>query len=302
MDNEAKEFGLFIDGLRLERNISREDLCDNVLSLSQYKRYLKGDASIPNDKLVLLADKLKFSINDFYLLFRKKHDDEYNYINAIYILIKSGKISEAYEKAKEYSNTIIVSEYNKLFYEFCFITIQYELKFVSTIHVLELFSSLINYPKCVKNESFNKVEISILIQICSISAKMGNIEPSNILYRILSSPNFHYSSADDQKFLPSIYATLSRILGSSKQYTKLLDISNTGIQYCLFHESLNALPHLYFFNALANLNLDNRDDALLSAKKCFMLLFIEEKAEIYNSFKDLFEKEFDMPLDDLIKL
>ena len=57
LDNEAKEFGLFIDGLRLERNISREDLCDNVLSLSQYKRYLKGEASIPNDKIVLLADK-----------------------------------------------------------------------------------------------------------------------------------------------------------------------------------------------------------------------------------------------------
>jgi len=46
MENKAREFGLFIDGLRLERNISREDLCDGIMSLSQYKRYLRGDTSI----------------------------------------------------------------------------------------------------------------------------------------------------------------------------------------------------------------------------------------------------------------
>ena len=72
MENKAREFGLFIDGLRLERNISREDLCDGIMSLSQYKRYLRGDTSMPNAKLVQLADKLKFSITDIYGLFGKK--------------------------------------------------------------------------------------------------------------------------------------------------------------------------------------------------------------------------------------
>ena len=92
--NEAREFGLFIDGLRIERNMSREDLCEGVMSLSQYKRYLRGDTSIPNSKLVMIADRLKFSINDIHFLFRQKHNDEYNSINKIYNLIRIKEILE----------------------------------------------------------------------------------------------------------------------------------------------------------------------------------------------------------------
>ena len=79
MENESREFGLYIDGLRLERNMSREDLCEGIMSLSQYKRYLRGDTSIPNGKLVMIADRLKFSINDIHFMFRKKHNTEYSY-------------------------------------------------------------------------------------------------------------------------------------------------------------------------------------------------------------------------------
>jgi len=160
MENDAREFGLFIDGIRLERNMSREDLCDEIMSLSQYKRYLRGDTSIPNGKLVLIAERLRFSINDIHFMFRKKHNDEYNTIIKIYNKIKSNEYNDAYEIAKNYIKSIFVSEYNQLFFDFCLITIQYRLKMVSDIHVLDLYSKLISYPDCANNESFNMVEIS----------------------------------------------------------------------------------------------------------------------------------------------
>jgi len=298
--NEAREFGLFIDGLRIERNMSREDLCEGVMSLSQYKRYLRGDTSIPNSKLVMIADRLKFSINDIHFLFRQKHNDEYNSINKIYNLIKANSVQEAYNLAIKYTKTAFLSEYNKLFFDFCFISIQYRLKMVSSVHVLDMYSRLIDYPECSNNDSFNMIEISALIQICIISSKMDNLEPSNTLYRLLSSPSFNYSSASESTFLPSIYSSLSRILYMQKDYEKVIDITKIGIDYCLALETSNAFPHMLLFNSLSNIKLGNFDDGIESAKKCFMLLYVENKKANFESFKQNFEKQSELKLSEII--
>jgi len=301
MSNEIREFGLFLDGLRIERNISREDLCEGIISLSQYKRYLRGDTSVPNGKLVMIADRLKFSISDIHFLFNKNHNKEYNKILAIYDLIKEEQFQKAYTLAQNMLNTVLVSEYNKLFFDFCYIAIQHSLKMVSDVHVLELFSNLIDYPNCANNEKYNMIEISILIRISNISVKIGNFESTDMLYRILTSSSFQYTSANDYSFLPSIYSSLSKILGIKKEYNKVLEISSLGIDYCLVHETSNGLSHLLFFNALANFHLEKIAEAKESAKKCFMALYIENKPEKLNNFKSIFEKQFNMNLDDLIK-
>ncbi len=301
MGNQAREFGLFIDGLRLERNISREDLCDEIMSLSQYKRYLRGDTSIPNGKLVQIAERLKFSITDIHLLFRKKHNDELNKIYSIYRLIGSNNFKKAYNQSQQMKNDIMVSEYNKIFFDYCLIKIQHALKMVSDIHVLDLYSKLIDYPNCANNDSFNIVEISSLIEIVIISSSMENFEPSEVMFRILSSETFSYSSSRDSTFLPSIYSSLSLILGIQKQHIKVKALSRKGIDYCLKNETSNALSHLFFYNSLADLHLGNREIALETMKKSFMQLYIENKPKKFDAFKSTFEKQFKMELDDLIK-
>ncbi len=301
MENKAREFGLFIDGLRLERNISREDLCDGIMSLSQYKRYLRGDTSMPNGKLVQLADKLKFSINDIYGLFGKKHNENHKKIWEIYTLIKKNEFNAALQLGQELKKDILVSQYNKLFYDYCMIKIQHGLKMVSDIHVLNLYSDLINYPTCTNNDSFNMVEISALIGIVDISSSIGNYNALNLLYRILTSKTFNYSTSGDSSFLPSIYSSLSRSFGIQEEHDKVLEISQMGIDYCIKHETSNALSHLFFYKSIALLNLNKLEEGKEAAKKCFMQLYIENKPQKFQDFKNVFENEFNMKLDDLIK-
>lgn len=301
MDDKAREFGLFIDGLRIERNISREDLCNGIMSLSQYKRYLRGDTSMPNAKLVQLADKLKFSINDIYSLFGKKHNDDYKRIWEIYSLIKKNEYKKAFSLADKLKNNVIVSEYNKLFYDYCMIKIQHGLGMVSDIHVLNLYSELIDYPNCINNDSFNMVEISALIGIIDVSSTIGNYEAMDLLYRILTSKTFNYTSSGSPTFLPSVYSSLSRSLGLKEENEKVVEISQMGIDYCLKHETSNGISHLLICKALALNNLGRIEEAKEEARKCFMHLYIENKPNKFKSFKKIFEDDFDMMLDDLIK-
>lgn len=301
MSNRTREFGLFIDGLRIERDISREDFCDGIMSLSQYKRYLRGDTSIPNGRLVLIADRLKFSINEIHILFSRKHDSDNNKVLALYRLVHEQKINQAYKLGRELGMGSILSDHTTQMYDFCMLIIQHSLKLVSDIHVLDLYSKLIDYPNCIQKSSFNMVEISTLIQIVNLSAKLGDFEAANFLYNILSDDNFELSLTDKSSYLPSVYSNLAKILGMQEDYTRVLEITNRGIQYCKKNFRTASLPNLFFYNSLAHLVLNQRDKALESAKKTFMLVYVEGSIEKFNFFKHLFEKQFKMKLDDLIK-
>jgi len=302
MDHKVREFGLFIDGLRLERNISREDLCDGIMSLSQYKRYLRGDTSMPNAKLVQLADKLMFSLSDIYGLFGKKHNENYKKIWDIYTLIRKSEPEKALILAEGLKKTILVSQYNKLFYDYCMIKIQHSLKMVSDIHVLNLYSNLIDYPACTNNESYSLVEISALIGIVSISSSIGNYDAMNHMYKILTSKTFNYSIYGDYSLLPSIYSSLSRSFGAQNEHEKVLEISQMGIDFCLSQETSNALSHLLFYKSISLLNLGRIEDGLKEAKKCMMQLYIENNPENLSSYKKVIEEAFNIKISDLIKL
>lgn len=301
MENKAREFGLFIDGLRIERNISRENLCDGIMSLSQYKRYLKGDTSIPNSKLVQLSDKLMFNITDIYSLFGKKHNENYKKIWDIYNLIKRNESKKALQLAETLKKEVLVSQYNKLFYDYCMIKIQHSLKMVSDVHVLNLYSDLIDYPACTNNDSYNLVEIGALIGIVNISVSIGNYGPMNHMYNILTSKTFYYSVSGDYSFLPSVYSSLSRSFGAQNIHQKALEMAQIGIDFCLKHETSNALSQLLFYKSISLLSLEKVEQAKEEAKKCMMQLYIESNPEKLSNYKSVFENAFNIKIDELIK-
>ncbi|PAT01614.1 hypothetical protein CI105_05950 [Candidatus Izimaplasma bacterium ZiA1] len=302
MENNAKEFALFIDGIRINRNLSRDELIEGIMSISQYKRYLRGDTSIPNSKLIELADKLNLSIHDLHFLFRDQNNDEYKRVLQIHNLVTEKEYQKALNLAMKFDSDMFIYNYNKMFYEYCVLRSQHAINMVSDVHVLDLYSTLIQYPDCENNESFNFVEISTLLQIALTSAKIENYTPVDLLYRILSSDRFRYSSSVETMIIPSVYSTLASILGIMDDYDKIIEITNLGIDYCIQRQTSNALPNLYYFNAIANLDLGNKPLALESARKCFMALYLENKPTKFDGFKQYFEEDFKMKLDDLIKL
>ena len=85
-----------------------------------------------------------------------------------------------------------------------------------------------------------------------------------------------------------------------KDYEKVIDITKIGIDYCLALETSNAFPHMLLFNSLSNIKLGNFDDGIESAKKCFMLLYVENKKANFESFKQNFEKQSELKLSEII--
>jgi len=289
MSDNARDFGLFIDGLRIDRNISREDLTEGIISLSQYKRYLRGAASIPNSILIMIADRLKFSISGLHQIYQAKQDSQYSKVLSIYSLIKQLEYEKAYEKAKLIRDEIFLSNFNKLFFDFCFISIQYNLSMASDIHVLDKYSQLIDYPNCLKNDSFNWIEINILLDIVRISSKVGNFEPSDQMYKIVTSPTFKYISSGDSSFIPVVFVTLATLLEKQEKYDEALIIIDEGIRNCRRFQTSTSLASLFMTKAFVLNDTQRKDEAIKSARKALMQLYIENNTEKYNHYLNAFK-------------
>jgi hypothetical protein len=271
------------------------------MSLSQYKRYLRGDTSIPNNKLLQIADRLKFSISDIHILYQKRHDKQLSQIEEIYNLMIRHEYHQAYQMAMKMRNDVFISDYNKLFFDFCFVHLQYCLNMVSDVHILEIYSELINYPDCQENESFNWVEMNILFQIISTSFKIGNHEPADLMYKMLTSHQYSFSFSKDASLLPNIYLTIGQILGKQKKYKEVIQITERGIEHCRRYGVSFALSSLFMINAFAKMDLGHKEDALHSAKMAFMQMHIENRPEKLQQLKVAFRQKFDLEIEDVCK-
>lgn len=301
MESFSREFALFIDGIRIERGLSRIDLIDEVVSLSQYKRYLRGVAPIPNNVVIELADRLKYNITDLYSLYTKKYSKEDSQLREVYSIIQKYDYERAYLFLQDINDELLVSSFYKLFYDYMVIFTQHKLGRVSEIHVLSLYSDLIDYPNCMKNDSFNFVEISILNQIITISSGIGNYEAANLMFDKLTSNSFNYSSSNDATVLPALYYTLARVNFKQDNFERTNEVCELGIKTAIQYEILSGLPHLFFLNARALLRLNLENEAIISIKKCFLQLSITGNKNSFEAFLKGYNNDFDIPIEDLLK-
>lgn len=297
MSEDSRDFGLFIDGLRLDRNMSREELVDGIVSLSQYKRYLRGASSIPNGILIQLADRLKFSITGLYNTYEVKQDMQKKKIINIYSLMRSSKHKEAYGLTQKLRDEVFISDYNKLFFDYCFIYIQHNLEMVSDIHALGMYSDLVDYPNCIENDTFNWVEINILMEIVRVSSLIENYIPSQHMYEIITSPTFKFISAGHIDFIPTVFSTLTPVLGRQNKNEEVLTLANEGIAYCKKHQISSALAALYMSKTIALSSLDRIDDAKASGKRALMQYYLEDNMVNYEYYKKLLANSIELEID-----
>lgn len=299
MDRMINDFGRFIDNLRKSRNITRESFIDGIMSIRQYQRYVNGESSLNNEKLFKLIDNLGMNFLNVHKLYILRATEEGPRLRIIYKEI----VSENYKLAKEMISKISIDdfndEYNKSFFELCNLLLARRLKTMPSNLIVDKLKKLIGYPKCMKNKIISFVEYISYLDISSNSLDNGDdIIILNFLYDKIKGNNITSDSLNSL-YLPSTYAHVSQRLGVIKEYKKSLLIAQKGIDFCVKCDSLNSLSHLFFYKALSLRLLDRNPESIIAAKKSFNLLDIENKEHKTKSFIRIFEKSFNMKIDEL---
>jgi len=301
MKKISNNFGIYLESLRKSRNIPREDFIEDIMSVRQYQRHIKGETNISSNKIFLLVDKLGLDFFEVYNSFMEKDENEFLQIQNIYYQIVNLDYKKASVLIKEFGDTYVSSSYNHSFLEYCKITVNRYLKIISENMTLNQLKELIDYPNCLDLKIINFVELISLIEISDLLLKNENNNSAlNFIYDMLADKKL-ISGINIEGKLPSLIATTCKSLGMLGNHEKVLELSQRGIDICFTNQILNSLVQLLYYNSLALLNLNRRNEALDVAKRVFMLLEIENHQAKIERFALIFKKHFNISYHDLFK-
>lgn len=268
-----------IEELRVQRNIKRKALCEGILSDRQYRRYLNGHSSMPNEKVIAFVDRLGIDLFDFYLEFSNKSQLVLNKLKNAFNLINKSKFHEAKYILESIDEYELITDLQRLFFRFC--TIMYEV-YTDIIpkHIgYERIITLIDYPNIIKRSKINFVELVALESIVSyLIVEKDDKKAVDYLYKILTSSDYEQSGINFM-LLPSIYANLSKVLVIQREYYRAIDVIDKGISICKKYEIFNSLSNLYYYKAYVSNALGNQENKNQYINLLKSILLIEGNKE-----------------------
>lgn len=305
----AKDFAKHLDNYRSENNISEMELCEGICSTRQYRRYVSGEYQIPLKNLSLFLNKLEVTHTEFYYTYAQRQDEEFRKVFKIYEMIKANDLNLALEKCRKLEKQSFMNINNKKLLEFCVHRANYLNNHLHKYQVLENMGAIINYPDCLKDSSYDFVDILILNFIAEIEVEFNREFALNRLIDILNNDDLIKLTTISQKYFPAVYANVALYLTKLHKYEDALLIAKKGIEYSLFYHDLSATPKLRYLKALSLLQLGYIRDAEIEAIRCLQTLIALEDKDSTIKYYEVIKGDFGIdPLtwinkykDDLLK-
>lgn len=283
--------GKIIDDLRQERKMTREDLCEEIMSVRNYQRFVAEEVNVSNDKLGKLIDKLSLDYFTVREISRHRGEGKYTKIHHVYQLMQSNSDQQAYDELQKIDRSNIESEYMTTFYDYLKIDLERQLHIITQEDAVIQLQELIQYPNILEFEVLNFIELNILVILNLHFSKLEDDTILQFLYQFLLTDNLEQKGLNES-FLPSLYSSTAQSLGTFTRYEQALEISEKGIEECMKLKMFTTLHQLFFFKALALLKLERKDEMMDTLKQLYALLYtLDEEAkstEYYNTIKTVF--------------
>ena len=299
--SKPTKFADFIEEMRKSRNVSRENLTHDIISLRQYYRFINGESSLKNETVSALLDRMEIDPMEAYSRFAEYDNQDHFKLKAIYQLFREFNLEEGFKLFRELDYNSLNSQRNKKMYEYLEIFYLYETGEFSEKVAVDEYIELIDYPNILSNEVITFYEFNALFRISKYMMKAkGDYTVSEFLYTILTNPEKYYL-VHRSRFLTSFYAEVGKGLGRSEQYEKSLKLLNEGYKYAIRNGIMSGLAVLLTTKAVTESHMGLIEKRNESLTKLFALLKVqdtESKNKVYEKYvKDV----FDMTYNDFIQ-
>jgi len=265
---EAFEIGKFIKEFRERKNISQEDLSENLCAVSTLSRIERGvqypsrtlleaffsrlGVSNTNIQLPLSSPDFKRSVLEYEII-NKASRTEPDFVDLL----------DEYKQVKDEMDIL-----EEQFYIFFMAMNKTITKSVSNEQILKEFYDAIHitlkdFSICdnISNHLLTKTELLILLNIARTEYFMGNSDKAIYLMEQLEQYyDSHTVSGEDLAAnLPGILFNLSNWYGKKEEYRKALEKADKGIGICSEYGKLHILPYLIYNKGYSYLVLNETE-------------------------------------------
>lgn len=290
---KSKELCTYLERLRSARSISQENFTDEIVSLRQYRRYLKGESDIPFQIIHQLSERLGVKTDNLLREFEVAKVLETDKINQLYNYAVNYAKEDFQILAKKFPLEHIIDANNIMLYQHSIIMNQYYSNMIAKADASARNTELIDYPRILKQDIITSVELLILSSLLDFLEEKQHKKLIEKLKHFFDDPTVVISGAND-RILPLIMSRLAKYAGIKGNYDDVIMYSHSGIDHNLNGKSFYLLDYFYYFSALAHFKLGNHKKYEAMLMLCYHVLAFEGNASKIDKFTTLIEKDFDI--------
>jgi len=294
------DFAKFIDELRESRNLTREELVEDIISLRQYYRFIKGESSLKNEIIGSLLDKIGVSHQTAYVLYNTKYNEVLKQLNSVYGFIYNLQYKKANDLLDEIDPTLLETNNQRLHYQIMKQMLAGYLNKTPYNLAAEKVIELINYPNLLDNEFFAHYEIVGVVYILKYLTKQKDFRFAYHSYNAITNKSDTLKLVSNQFKIP-FYLGTAQMLGFIEEYEKSLKIANLASQSIMKGTDISSLLVSYYLQAISARNMDNTQLMRDNLTKVYSLLRVEGNQTRINEYNNYISKNFNLKESDLIE-
>jgi transcriptional regulator with XRE-family HTH domain len=288
MDALLYNYGSLIDKIRKDRNLTRQELCDDIMSVRNYQRFASNEISISNDKIIKLIDRLGLDYFTFYDIYKSNDGDKFNGLRKAYGYAINWQFEEAEKELNKIDESSLTSYYNNQMYTFTKVFMKKYYYKTATANTYRTLEKAIDYPNIFLKKILNLFEINALITLNAEKIKSNNTEIIDFFMELVKLDLHSYGIPS--KAISSIYASLSKNLFKLDRFEETILYSDLGIKFCKDNHLATGLINLYGYKVLAQHRLGKTKESMETTTLMYALLFLEESDEKKNVYIEIIER------------
>jgi transcriptional regulator with XRE-family HTH domain len=296
---KSKELCTYLERVRSARGMSQENFTDDVVSLRQYRRYLKCESDIPFQIIHQLSEKVGIKTDSLLREFEVAKVEETERINKLYNLVANLDHEAFQNLLKDISEEMIIDSNNRMLFRHSVIMHSFLTKKTNAADTAARNMELINYPKILDQFIVTSIEMLILSSLLDVTDVKHQEKIISKLKIALDDSSFVISGAND-RILPLVLIRLAKAAGIMKDYNEVIRYCQYAIKRNLEMRSYYLLDYFYYYSALAYFKLEKNEHYEQMIFHCFNVLHLEKNVSKIEKFTKLIEKDFNINLSEFI--
>ncbi len=284
---------IYIEQLRSARNISQLSFVEDIVSLRQYRRYLKGESDIPFNIVHQLTSKLGLKTDSILREFEVAKIEETKTINQLY----NYAVNYAFDNFQVLNKTIsedhLIEQTNVLLYKHSLTLYDYFRKAITSVQVRDINRDLVRYPNVLEQGVLNTIELLILTFLIDVSSLEDQNKIIDKLSKYINDSKIIISGGND-KVLTLILARLAKHSGILENYEQVIKFCDKGIDRNKLLMSYYLMDYLYYYKSLAYYKLNDQEKFKTSLNKVFNILEFEGNENKIKKFVRLINEDYDI--------
>jgi hypothetical protein len=296
---QTKEFSIYLEIRRNDLNLTQESFVSNIVSVRQYRRYLRGLSQMSDTVIKQFAYRLETSVEKLLNHFEETKIIQKVSINDLHNAIVNYDTKKTSELKKKINTKHIILQDSELVYDFALLIERFQLKKISEIEFIDSIQKLTNYPEVLKQDQLSS---AMVLVVSSLMNYPSFIDQNRLIERLVTYSNqtdILYSSQIDKNYVLTLYR-IAKYHGIQNHYEKVIELCDLGIHYSMDRMSLYMLDYFYYFKSLAYHQLKDMKNYEEMVFKCYGIIHSTGTPAKVKKFQDMIEIDFNISLDQFV--